>query len=156
MLHIIIHMPLVSLILYLSKVMLIDIELVTVVAGGPLTAGAIWSNAAKREQLSATVNTYEMIMLAQGSFHYVFNDNCERAITVNAFSSDDPGILNLAQTFFKFNPDILNGTMNYPHDLNGVPVGEFKKQIPPSYTLGSEACLKRCGIDKVVVGIPSA
>ncbi len=93
-------------------------------------------------------------MLAQGSFHYVFNDNCERAVTVNAFSSDDPGILNIAQTFFKFTPDILNGTMDYPKELNGVPVGDFKKQIPPSYVLGSEACLARCGISKSAVGTP--
>lgn len=127
-----------------------------VVAGGPLKAGAIWQNTATGEQLSTVVNTYEMVMLAQGSFHYVFNDNCNRAITVNAFSSDDPGILNLAQTLFKFSPDILNGTLDYPQELNGVTPGDFKKQIPPSYVRGSEACLARCGLSKSIVGTPPA
>lgn len=131
-------------------------ELVAIVAGGPVKVGAIWQNVATQEQMTNVVNTYEMVMLPQGSFHYVFNDNCERAVTVNAFSSDDPGILNPFQTIFKFTPDIVNGTMNYPNELNGVPVGEFKKQIPPSYTLGSEACLKRCGISKSAVGTPPA
>ncbi|ORY22831.1 RmlC-like cupin domain-containing protein [Naematelia encephala] len=122
-------------------------QLVTVVQGGPLTAGALWSNAQTHQQFTTLVHTWEMIALPQGTIHYVFNDNCVPAITSNAFSSEDPGILNIAPSTFKFNADVLNGTLGYPSQLNGMSPSEFLESIPPSYVLGSQACLDRCGID---------
>ena len=117
-------------------------------AGGPLRAGALWSNAQDGVAFDVEVNLWEMVVLPQGTIHYVFNDHCEPAITVDAFSSDDPGILNLAQTLFKFPADILNGTLGYPSGLNGATPSDFAQQVPPSYVLGSQECLSRCGISK--------
>ncbi|KAK6529088.1 hypothetical protein TWF694_004306 [Orbilia ellipsospora] len=122
-------------------------QLVVVASGGPLTAGAVWTNAASAQQFTTTVNTWEMIALPQGSIHYVFNDNCHPTITVNAFGSEDPWILNVAPSLFKLNGDILNGTLGFPAELNGGTPTEFLDNIPPSYVLGSMACLKKCRID---------
>lgn len=77
-------------------------------------------------------------------------------MTVNAFTSEDPGILNPAQVLFKFNPDILNGTLDYPDNLDGYSPYGFREHIPPSYVLGSEACLARCGLNKTAVGTPGS
>lgn len=93
-----------------------------------------------------------MIALPQGSIHYVFNDNCEPAITSNAFSSEDPGIMNVAPNLFKFSADILNGTLDYPKELDGYAPGDFLKHIPPSYVYGSAECMKRCGISNSAIG----
>jgi len=123
------------------------IELVVVASGGPLTAGAVWTNAAPSQQFTTTVNAWEMIALTQGSIHYVFNDNCHQTVTVNAFGSEDPWILNVAPSLFKLNGDVLNGTLGFPAELNGGTPSQFLANIPPSYVLGSMACLKRCGID---------
>ncbi|EPS40305.1 hypothetical protein H072_5861 [Dactylellina haptotyla CBS 200.50] len=122
-------------------------QLVVVASGGPLTAGAVWTNAASAQQFTTKVNTWEMIALPQGSIHYVFNDNCHRTVTVNAFGSEDPWILNVAPSLFKLNADILDGTLGFPVELNGGTPKEFLDNIPPSYVLGSMSCLKRCGID---------
>ena len=129
-------------------------QLSAVVSGGPLKVGAIWYTYAGKEQMDNTVYTWEMVTLPQGSIHWEFNDNCEPAVTANAFGTDDPGILNVANAFFSMNPDIVNATLGFPADLNGYQVGEFKSFIPPSYAFGVQACLDRCRIPNSAQGTP--
>ena len=128
-------------------------QLVAVVSGGPLTVGAIWDNSATGEQLHTDVHTWEMVTLPQGSIHYEFNPTCEPVVTANAFNTDDPGIFNVANALFKFDPDVLNAVLNFPEGIDGKSIADFGKQIPPSYALGAET-LQRCGISKSAVGSP--
>lgn len=95
-----------------------------------------------------------MVALPQGTVHYVFNDNCEPAITANAFSSEDPGLVNTANNLFAFDGEVLNATLGYPGDLDGYTPHGFYNHVPPSYVLGGEACLARCGLKKSAIGTP--
>lgn len=126
------------------------------VSGGPLKVGAIWYTYAGREQMENTVYTWEMVTLPQGSIHWEFNDNCEPLVTANAFGTDDPGILNVANAFFHLNAAVVNATLGFPSDLNGAPIGTFANSIPPSYALGVDACLQRCNIKESSQGTPPA
>ena len=104
--------------------------------------------------MNTTVYTFEMVTLPQGSVHWEFNDSCEPAVTANAFGTDDPGILNVAQAFFSLNSDIVNATLGFPTELNGYKIENFLNTIPPSYAYGVQQCLDRCGIDRASQGTP--
>ncbi len=104
--------------------------------------------------MNNTVYTWEMVTLPQGTIHWEFNDSCEPLVTANAFGTDDPGILNVANAYFSLNQAVVNATLGFPDELNGYSVPEFRKYIPPSYAYGVQSCLDRCGIKRSSQGTP--
>ncbi|KAJ6581784.1 RmlC-like cupin domain-containing protein [Mycena capillaripes] len=77
-----------------------------------------------------------MTVFPQGAVHFEMNDGCEPAMFVAAFNGEDPGVLSLAQRFFGLPVDIVDITMG---DI-GV------QQIPDNIAVGTDECLKRCGL----------
>ena len=122
------------------------------------------------EQISTVLSLYEAAILPQGSIHYEvctepgfddkrrqllnltyslclqFNDNCEPAVFVAAFSDNDPGLSSIANNFFSLNPDVVNGTLGYPAQIDATNIATFGPTIPVSFSLGAYECLQRCGI----------
>lgn len=81
-----------------------------------------------------------------GSIHYEFNDNCEPAMFIAVFSSDDPGMSRTAQNFFGLNPDIVDADLGFPSFLDHTNIAQFATTISPAFALGAKSCLERCGI----------
>ena len=120
-------------------------ELLTIAQGGNVKTGFIQEEGENTE-LTTILDQYEGAIFPMGSIHYEFNDNCEPAVFIAAFSSDDPGLSRVAQNFFGLNPDVVNADLGYPTFLDHTNIAQFEKNIPPAFALGTKECLKRCGI----------
>ncbi len=97
-------------------------------------------------ELTTILDLYEGAIFPMGSIHYEFNDNCDPAVFIAAFSSDDPGLSRVAQNFFGLNPDVVDADLGYPTFLDQTNIAQFETTIPPAFALGTKECLNRCGI----------
>jgi hypothetical protein len=89
---------------------------------------------------------YSATVYPQGSIHYQFNPNCEQAVFVGSFNSEDPGSSQTAQNLFALDPVIIDATLGSPSNINGADIAKFRALIPRSVALGVESCLKKCNI----------
>lgn len=96
--------------------------------------------------ITTTLSLYQGAILPQGSIHFEFNDNCEPAVFVAAFSNEDPGLSRVAQNFFVEDPAIVRADLGWPEFLDGVNIAQFETRIPLAFALGAQECLDRCGI----------
>ncbi|KAI4259522.1 MAG: hypothetical protein LQ352_000709 [Teloschistes flavicans] len=101
----------------------------------------------KARTIHNTLATYQMTAFPQGALHTEFNPNCEPATFVAGFASEDPGVQQIAQTFFGFDPDIVQAAVGNDFTFEGKDVGLFRSLIPENVALGVESCLKKCGLD---------
>ncbi|KAJ7116726.1 hypothetical protein C8R44DRAFT_983695 [Mycena epipterygia] len=86
-----------------------------------------------------------MTIFPMGSIHFQINDGCEPALFVASFNSEDPGVLQVAQRFLGLPPDIVGATLG---DLGVEEVAGLESQIPDNVAIGTDACLKRCGLTR--------
>ncbi|KAI4248459.1 MAG: hypothetical protein L6R40_001020 [Gallowayella cf. fulva] len=93
-----------------------------------------------------TLNTRQMTVFPQGALHTEFNPNCDDAIFVAGFASEDPGVQQAAQTFFGFDQDVVEAATGNDFTFEGKEVSKFRSLIPANVALGVESCLKKCGI----------
>ncbi|KAI4152378.1 MAG: hypothetical protein L6R39_001830 [Caloplaca ligustica] len=93
-----------------------------------------------------TLGTHQMTVFPQGALHTEFNPNCDEAIFVAGFASEDPGVQQAAQTFFGFDQDFVDAAIGNDFTFEGKDVDKFRKLIPANVALGVESCLKKCGI----------
>lgn len=120
-------------------------ELLTIVQGNNVHTSFV-QESGLTTPITTTLNLYQGAILPMGSIHYEFNDNCEPAVFVAAFSNEDPGLSRTAQNFFVEDPDIVFADLGYPHVLDHTNLAQFEKTIPKAFALGAQQCLTRCGI----------
>jgi len=80
-----------------------------------------------------------------GAIHFEMNTGCEPAVFVAAFNNEDPGVLSIAQRYFGLPPDIVGAA------LGGLGVEEvvgLESKIPDNVAVGTDECLKRCGLTR--------
>lgn len=93
-----------------------------------------------RTELSANQTT----IFPQGSFHAQLNKECEPALAVAAFSSDDPGAaLIVPQVFQQSDEFVLN---SFGGALSAEDLAKFRAAIPQGAFFDVEECRKRCGL----------
>jgi oxalate decarboxylase/phosphoglucose isomerase-like protein (cupin superfamily) len=93
------------------------------------------------------LDQYQMTIFPQGAMHAEFNPDCEPAVFVAAFASEDPGVQQAAQTFFGLDSDIVQAALNVD-TINGADIEQFKGMIPPNVALGVDACLRKCNMTR--------
>ena len=121
-------------------------ELAAVVAGR-LVTNMIVENGV--EPYENTIDTFQMAVFPQGSMHLQYNPDCEEAVFVGAFNSEDPGTSTIAQNFFNLRPAAVEATLGGPPlAFDGADLETFKDSIPANIALGIEACLQKCNIDR--------
>ncbi|KAJ7183538.1 RmlC-like cupin [Mycena filopes] len=86
-----------------------------------------------------------MTIFPVGSIHFQINDGCDPILFVSSFNSEDPGVLQIAQRFLGLPPDIVGATLG---DLGVEVVKGLEAQIPDNVAIGTDACLKRCGLSR--------
>ncbi|KAJ7656259.1 RmlC-like cupin domain-containing protein [Mycena polygramma] len=84
-----------------------------------------------------------MTVFPQGAIHFEMNDGCEPAMFVAAFNGEDPGVLSIAQRFFGLPVDIVDVTMG---EIGVQQVEGLADKIPDNIAVGTDECLKRCGL----------
>ena len=92
-----------------------------------------------------TLDKFQMTIFPQGSTHTEWNPDCEPAVFVAGFNSEDPGVEQSAQTLFELDPDLVQADLGVV-TLNGESIEEFKDKLPANVALGVYSCLKKCGI----------
>lgn len=93
-----------------------------------------------------TLGTHQMTVFPQGALHTEFNPNCEDAVFVAGFASEDPGVQQVAQTFFGFDSEIVQAALGNDFTFEGKDLDKVKSLIPANVALGVERCLKKCQI----------
>ncbi|KAF2718211.1 RmlC-like cupin [Polychaeton citri CBS 116435] len=97
--------------------------------------------------ISNTLNQYQMTVFPAGATHTEFNPDCEDAVFVAGFASEDPGVEQIAQTLFELDPELVKADLGV-QTLSGQDIETFAKHLPKNVALGVEQCLKKCGIQK--------
>jgi hypothetical protein len=128
-------------------------EFLTLVEGKNLKFGYVLENGlvvgkGKNPEIAGTLNKFEGTVFPQGSIHFQFNDNCEKAVFVAALNSEDPGTNQVAQGFFALNNQVLDATLGFPKEINGKNIGDFAKDIPANLAQDMKVCLAKCNPKK--------
>ncbi|KAK0815314.1 hypothetical protein LTR91_014779 [Friedmanniomyces endolithicus] len=120
-------------------------ELLVIVAGNNVHTSFV-QESGLTTPITTTLNQYQGAVLPIGSIHYEFNDSCEPAVFVAAFSNEDPGLSRAAQNFFGEDGPIVTADLGFPAFLDHVNIPQFRSKIPKAFALGAQECLDRCGI----------
>ena len=118
---------------------------INVIVQGRLGTEFIAENGAR--PISNTLEKFQMTVFPKGAAHTEYNPDCDDAVFVAGFASEDPGVEQLAQTLFDFDPELVQADLGV-QTINGESIEEFKAQLPANVALGVESCLKKCGISK--------
>ncbi|GKT44766.1 spherulin-1A [Colletotrichum spaethianum] len=100
------------------------------------------------DPIANTMNTFQMSVFPQGAIHQEFNPDCEDAVFVAGFNNVDPGVEQVAQTFFNLRPDVVSATLGGVQTIDGADLESFRDHIPANIALGIDACLNKCGIKR--------
>ncbi|KAH7245167.1 RmlC-like cupin domain-containing protein [Fusarium tricinctum] len=117
-----------------------------IVVKGRLVTNFVIENGAK--PIANTMDTFQMSVFPQGAIHQEFNPDCEDSVFVAAFDNVDPGVTQVAQSFFALNGDVVEATLGGVPTFNGEDIETFRDHIPHNIALGIEACLNKCGIKR--------
>ena len=118
---------------------------INVVVQGSLIAEFTLENGAN--SIINRLSTNQMTVFPQGALHTEFNPDCEDALFVAGFASEDPGVQQAAQTFFGLNDDIVEAALGLD-TFHGADLEQFRTIIPPNVANGVDKCLKKCNIAK--------
>jgi hypothetical protein len=118
---------------------------INVVVKGKLGTEFIAENGARA--ISGVLETFQMTVFPMGATHTEFNPDCDDAVFVAGFASEDPGVEQLAQTLFSLDPELVKADLGVD-TINGEDIEEFRDRLPANVALGVESCLKKCGISK--------
>ena len=88
-----------------------------------------------------------MTVSPTGATHTEFNPDCDDAVFVAGFASEDPGVEQLAQTLFSLDPKLVQVDLGV-QTINGEDIEELRDRLPTNVALGVESCLKKCGVSK--------
>jgi hypothetical protein len=140
-------------------------EFLTLVEGSNLEFGFVLENglvqAGENPEVAGYLNKFEGTVFPQGSIHYQFNNNCEKATFFAALSSEDPGTNSAAQALYALNADVVNATLGFPSwvliyyyllyttnnlnsSIDGKNIKDFGKYLPANLVQDIEVCLKKC------------
>jgi hypothetical protein len=127
-------------------------EFLTLVEGSNLSFGYVLENglvaAGQNSEVAGTLQKFEGTVFPQGSIHFQFNDNCEKAVFVASLNSEDPGTNQVAQGFFALNASVVSATLGLPKEVNGKNIEEFRKIIPTNLAQDIDVCLAKCNKKK--------
>ena len=115
---------------------------INVVVQGTLQTEFILENGART--VKNTLEKHQMTVFPQGALHTEFNPNCDDAIFVAGFASEDPGVQQAAQSFFGMDKDVVQAAIGNDFTFEGKDVGRFRGLIPENVAMGVESCLAKC------------
>jgi hypothetical protein len=119
-----------------------------IVEGKNLKFGYVLENglvaAGSNPEVAGYLNKFEGTVFPQGSIHYQFNDNCDKAVFVAALNSEDPGTSQIAQNFFALDAGVVNATLGFPKTIDGKNIETFRKYIPANLAQDIDVCLANC------------
>ncbi|KAJ6440209.1 Alpha-glucosidase 2 [Purpureocillium lavendulum] len=130
-------------------------ELFTVVSGRVVTemvpeAGVVDSSG-KQRVIRTDLGPREMTFFPMGSFHTQVNPECEPAMAVASFPSEDSGASAVVGQTFALSNDIIESA--FGQSIKGEDIDRIRKALPQSMVTRVEECLTKCGIQKRAIAI---
>ncbi|KAI6829371.1 hypothetical protein KC340_g8922 [Hortaea werneckii] len=116
---------------------------INIIVQGRLGTEFVAENGVK--PISNTLDKFQMTVFPQGALHTEFNPDCEDAVFVAGFASEDPGVVQAAQSLFSLDPALVKADLAVD-TINGQSIEEFRQQLPANVALGVEQCLNKCGL----------
>lgn len=120
-------------------------ELNLIVEGTLQSSMTLENNA---RNINQTLTKYQMTVFLQGSMHMEINPDCTNATFVSAFTNNDAGVQQTAQTLMEFGDQILSSAMGGAITVDGKDIDTFRSQIPVNVAQGVDSCLAKCNIQK--------
>ncbi len=120
-------------------------EFNVIVQGRLVTNFQVENGVQPRENL---LSRFQATVFPQGAIHTEFNPDCEDAVFVAGFNSVDPGVEQIAQTFFNLRPDIINTTLGGIAYVNGEDIDSIRDMLPANVAFGIDLGLNKCGMKK--------
>lgn len=117
-----------------------------IVVQGSLMTNFILENGARVVSNHNTL--YQMAVFPQGALHQEFNPDCDPAVFVAAFNSEDPGTQQTADNFFRLPKDVIRASVGGDLVIDGRDLDMVRDQIPANVALGVQQCLDKCGLKK--------
>lgn len=123
-------------------------EFLTLVEGSNLKFGYVLENglvdSRQNPEIAGVLGRFEGTVFPQGSIHFQFNDNCEKATFVASLNAEDPGTTQVAQGFFALNAGVVNASLGFPKTIDGKNIQDFRQVIPANLAQDVDGCLARC------------
>lgn len=120
---------------------------INIIVQGRLGTEYILENGARA--IFNTLNQYDMTVFPQGAVHTEFNPDCNDAVFVAGFASEDPGVQQSAQTLLGLEDDLVNAVFGAANvTIDGKDIDTFRPLLPANVALGVESCLVKCGLQK--------
>lgn len=94
-----------------------------------------------RRVITNTVEAFQMTPFYQGSIHTQFNPDCDDAVFIAAFPSEDFGTGQIADETFALSDDVIAAT--FGQSIAGADIDKVRAAIPKNVALGVEECLKK-------------
>ncbi|KAL0944348.1 Spherulin-1A 1 [Colletotrichum truncatum] len=104
--------------------------------------GVFEADGKTRRVIRTEIGPYQMTPFYQGSLHTQFNPDCEPATFVAAFTSEDFGTGQVADSTFALSDDVIAAT--FGQSIDGEDIEMVRAAIPKSIAKGVDECLKRC------------
>jgi hypothetical protein len=120
-------------------------EFNVIVQGRLVTNFQVENGVEPREDI---LSKFQATVFPQGAIHTEWNPDCEDAVFVAGFNNVDPGVEQIAQTFFNLAPEAIGATLGGARYLDGEDIESFRAMLPPNVASGVESCLKKCGMTK--------
>jgi oxalate decarboxylase/phosphoglucose isomerase-like protein (cupin superfamily) len=115
---------------------------INIIVQGRVVTNFVAENGVKAQQ--SLLNTYQMSVFPQGAMHAEYNPDCEPAVFVAGFNSNDPGVQQTAQSFFELREDLVESTLGVEM-INGEDIETFAHLLPANVVGGVKECLAKCG-----------
>jgi len=90
--------------------------------------------------ITNVVSAGQITVFPQGLLHEEQNNDCEPAIFISAFSSEDPGVLQVVNRLFTFPQEALTSTFA---TVNAT-IDATRDRLPVNPAVGTPECLARC------------
>ena len=84
----------------------------------------------------------QVTVFPQGLIHFEQNLECTNATFLSAFSSEDPGVLQIMNRLFEINGEALTSTFNQAE----AAIDFMRMSLGTNPAKGRGECLKRCGL----------
>ena len=107
--------------------------------------GALDPATGKQLVIRNVLTANQTTIFPQGAFHMQMNVECEPAVVVVAFGSDDPGVNLIVPGLFSLDEDLVAGT--FGGTITEDEIKRFKEVVPQGAIFELENCRKRCGLE---------
>lgn len=107
-------------------------------------SGVIDPTTGKQRVIRNELTANQTTIFPQGSFHMQMNVECEPAVVVVAFGSDDPGASLIVPGLFGLDADFVAGT--FGNTITSEEIKKFKELVSQQGIFELEECKKKCNL----------